>query len=87
MAQLDLFPNVEAPVSTTPSVEHVRARVEAVLEALRTASVWPWSERETARWKIVLPQMTDWLPPEERDAARREFAGFIDRFERPLAAQ
>jgi hypothetical protein len=87
MAQLELFPPIEAPVSTTPSVDAVRARIEAVLATLRAAAALPWTARETARWKLVLPQMTDWLPPEERDAARHEFARLMEKFERPMAAE
>lgn len=87
MAQLELFPRIETPVSTTPSVESVRARIEFVLETLRTANTLPWTLREAARWKLVLPQMTDWLPPEERDSARREFSRLMEDFERPLAAE
>jgi hypothetical protein len=87
MSQLELFTHVAPPVSTTPTVESVRVRIEAVLETLRKASVPPWTARETARWKLVLPQMADWLPPEEGDAARREFATLIGKFEIPLAAE
>jgi hypothetical protein len=85
MTQMDLFAHPEAAPPTTPSVESVRARVATVLETLRDAATLPWTAREAARWKLVLPQMADWLPPEERDAARREFSGLMERFERPLA--
>ena len=57
----------------------MRARLEAVLAPLRSASEPPWSAKETARWKLVFPQMADWLPPEERDAVRAEFAALIQR--------
>jgi hypothetical protein len=87
MAQLELFTHVEPPVSTTPTAESVRARIDAVLETLSKATVLPWTAKEAARWKLVLPQMADWLPPEERDTARREFAKLLGQFERPLAAE
>ncbi|HEY5107182.1 MAG TPA: hypothetical protein VII73_10495 [Caulobacteraceae bacterium] len=79
MTQLELFAQPIVTVSTTPKVESVRARLEAVLAPLRSASELPWSERETARWKLIFPQMAGWLPPEERDAVRAEFASLIQR--------
>jgi len=81
VSQLELFEQPVVRVSTTPSVESVRARLEAVLAALRSASGLPWSEREAARWKLIFPQMAGWLPAEERNAARAEFAGLIERLE------
>jgi hypothetical protein len=77
MSQLELFAQPVSAVSTVPTVESVRARLEAVLAPLRSASELPWSAKETARWKLVVPQMADWLPPEERDAVRAEFEALI----------
>jgi hypothetical protein len=79
MGQLELFAQPALTVSTVPSVESVRARLEAILAPLRTASEPRWSAKETARWKLVVPQMADWLPPDERDAVRAEFARLIQR--------
>jgi hypothetical protein len=87
MAQLELFPQVSEAVSTTPTVESVRARIDAVLTQLRTATHPPWTARETARWKLIVPQMADWLPSEERDMVCLEFARLIGHFEMPLAAE
>ncbi|HEY5072853.1 MAG TPA: hypothetical protein VII63_12575 [Caulobacteraceae bacterium] len=80
MGQLDLFPEVHAASSTTPTVESVRARIEPVLDALRSSHAMPWSAKEAAMWRVVLPQMANWLPAEERDAVRAEFAALIRRF-------
>ena len=80
MDQLELFEQpaaVSAPV--VPTVESVRRRIEAVLAPLRAAGPVPWSAKETARWRLVIPQMADWLPAEERAAVRAEFARLIDR--------
>ena len=60
----------------------VRARIEAVMARLRGKTA-AWSAKEAALWKVVIPQMADWLPPEERDAARAEFAALMRRLETP----
>jgi len=77
MAQLELFAQPAAPVATAPTVESVRARLEAVLAPLRSGSEPSWSARDAARWKLVVPQMADWLPPQEREAVRAEFAALV----------
>jgi hypothetical protein len=80
MAQLDLFPRAEEePVSFAPSIEDVRARIDAVLVRLRSSA--PCSAKESALWKVIIPQMANWLPPDERDAKRREFARLIGALE------
>jgi len=77
MSQLELFAQSTAVVSPMPSVASVRARVEKVLNELRSADAPPWSAKELARWKVVVPQMADWLPVDEGDAVRAEFARLL----------
>jgi hypothetical protein len=78
MSQLDLFPEAAAPpVSTIPSIESVRARIEKIMAALRQPGGPGWTVKEGALWRVVLPQMTNWLPPAERDATRAEFERLI----------
>lgn len=81
MSQLMLFEELTAPVSTVPSVEAVRARLQSVLETLRSAPTLPWSAKEAARWKLVVPQMADWLPADEQEAVRAEFATLVHRLD------
>lgn len=81
MSQLELFAQSSVAVSAVPTAESVRARLEAVLALLRVASELPWSPREAARWKVIVPQMVDWLPPEEQEAVRMEFAVHVQRLE------
>ena len=80
MSQMDLFPQaftVEPPV---PSIEMVRARLERVLQALRASTrELPFTERELAYWEVVTPQMSNWLPPEEREAICVEFSNHLSR--------
>jgi hypothetical protein len=80
VAQLELFAQPAASVATAPTVESARARLEAVLTALRSGSAASWTSREAARWKVVVPQMADWLPAAEGDVVRAEFAALIERF-------
>ena len=67
--------------ATVPTVDAVRARLEAVLAQLRAAAEPPWSDKEAARWKLIVPQMADWLPPEEGESVRAEFAALIQRLD------
>ena len=82
MAQLELFAQPDVAVSTVPTVESVRGRLDAVLRLLRSASELPWSAKETARWKVVFPQMADWLPENERHEVREEFVRLIEALPR-----
>jgi hypothetical protein len=79
MSQLELFSQPSVAVQAVPTVESVRERIEAVLGRLRGASVMPLSAKESARWAVVLPQMTDWLPPEEKAAVCAEFEAHLAR--------
>lgn len=84
MAQLELFAEPDVTHSSIPTVESIRVRLDRVLTPLRSASEFPWTGKEAARWKLVVPQMAEWLPTEERDAVRAEFAALIQRFETQL---
>lgn len=73
MTQFELFQRSERATSATPSVDKVRARIDAVLAQLESADALPWTESELQHWSVVLPQMTNWLPPEEAEIARSRF--------------
>lgn len=80
--QLSLFGS-DAPSPLVPSVipdaELVRRRLNAVLTTARAAHQMPWSERDTRMWRTVFPQMANWLPDDEADQLRFEFAQEIER--------
>jgi len=42
----------------------------------------PWPEREARMWQIAFPQMTNWLPPDEGDQLKFEFAQEMQRLAR-----
>lgn len=39
----------------------------------------PWSERDAGMWQTVFPNMAKWLPDDEADQLRLEFAQEIER--------
>jgi hypothetical protein len=69
-----------APVqSFTPDPERVRRRLNALLDTARQAKAMPWSERDARMWQTVFPQMANWLPDEEANQLRFEFAQEVER--------
>lgn len=68
-----------APPSHLPDPEEIRARLHALLAKARAAERMPWDERKARMWQIVFPQMANWLPDDERDQLRFEFAQEIER--------
>jgi hypothetical protein len=89
--QTDLFgtqPDLFGPPpkqSYAPSLEKVRAEVNKVLEKARIAKDMPWTAKEVAFWKTVFPQMTNWLPEDERELVRSAFWEEINRLEAATA--
>jgi hypothetical protein len=62
-----------------PDPETVRRRLKSLLEKARTAQKMPWSERDARMWQTVFPNMAKWLPADEADQLRREFAREMER--------
>jgi hypothetical protein len=57
-----------------PDPEKVRQRLKSLLGEARSAEKMPWSERDARMWQIVFPNMANWLPDEEAEQLRFEFA-------------
>src|SRR5690606_21158659 len=71
---------MEAPRrSTFPDPETVRRRLRSLLDKARSAETMPWSERDARMWQTVFPNMANWLPDEEADQLRFEFAQEMER--------
>jgi hypothetical protein len=68
--------------SSVPDPETVRLRLKSLLEKARSAEKMPWSERDARMWQTVFPNMAKWLPEEEADQLRFEFAQEIERLKR-----
>ena len=82
--QLSLFGEgenrLQPPVrSYLPDPEKVRQRMIAVLEKARSDQTMPWSERDARMWQTIFPNMANWLPEEEANRLRLEFAYEMER--------
>ena len=70
-----------------PDRDEVRRELYDVLAEARCAiDECPWDERTFKYHKVVFPQMANWLPEQERDQLRFEFAREVERIELLLAA-
>ena len=85
MSQFEMFATTAQPVSTVPSADQVRARLEAMLNGLRGAEALPLTDKQLRFWQTVVPQMTNWLPAEEKASVCAEFDGHIARLTRKAA--
>jgi hypothetical protein len=66
----------------SPDPDKVRLRLKAVIEKARSAEKMPWSERDARVWQIVFPNMANWLPHDEAEQLRFEFAQEMERLNR-----
>jgi hypothetical protein len=62
-----------------PEPEDVRQRLHTLLAVARQAQAMPWPERDARMWQTVFPQMANWLPEDEANQLRFEFAQEIER--------
>ena len=69
----------QAVPSTLPDPAAIRVKLTAVLTTARQASTMPWKERDARMWQTVFPNMSKWLPDDERDQLCFEFAKEIER--------
>ena len=71
---------LQAPVrSYLPDPEEVRRRMLAVLAKARAAERMPWSEKDARMWQTIFPNMANWLPADEANQLRLEFAREMER--------
>jgi hypothetical protein len=81
-AQGSLFGDggMAAPARTSaPDPQAIRSRLGRLIETLREAESMPLSDKDMRMWQTVVPNMTRWLPDDEADAIRSEFASEMDR--------
>jgi len=74
----DRIPN-PPPSSHLPDPDDIRRRLHVLLAKAREAETMPWDERKARMWQIVFPQMANWLPDDEADQLRFEFAQEMQR--------
>ncbi len=84
-AQISLFGDGEDRIphpkaqEFVPDIPRIRRRLLAALEAARAAPAIPWPEKERRMWQTVFPNMSKWLPDDERDQLCFEFAAELER--------
>jgi hypothetical protein len=65
-----------------PDPEIIRRRLKSLVEKVQSAKTMPWSERDARMWQTVFPNMAKWLPDDEADQLRFEFAREMKRLKR-----
>ncbi len=86
MSQLDMFGSAAKPGPKTPTPEDVRPELSEVLDRLRASDTMPLSPKDLRFWRTVFPQMSVWLPEDERRAMCTSFAIELARLEKSAAA-
>lgn len=62
-----------------PDPEDIRRRLNALLDTARKADRMPWPEKRARVWQIIFPNMANWLPEDEANQLRFEFAAEMER--------
>ncbi len=85
--QLGLGLEDTRPDPTKVDPEEVRQELRALLELARSSrDAAPWDRRTHRYHQVVFPQMANWLPDDEANQLRFEFAKELERIEALLAA-
>lgn len=74
----DRIPHPARP-DIAPNPDRVRDKLHAILATARAAPGEPWPEKKQRLWQTVFPNMANWLPEEEANQLRFEFAREIER--------
>ncbi len=85
MSQLDMFGPSLRSAPKVPSAEDVRPELSEVLDRLRNSETVPLSPKELRFWRTVFPQMSRWLPDDERLAICAAFAAELSRLKKRAA--
>jgi hypothetical protein len=83
-AQGELFAAPAEP-AYRPNLDKVRARLEKLLAEARAAQTMPWEPSQLSLYRLIFPQMTNWLPDEEAFQYRMNFDQELERLEGPDA--
>jgi hypothetical protein len=79
-SQLDMFGAPPAQ-SYDPDPARVRAELMDILAKARAAPAEPWDPREASLYRVIFPQMANWLPEAEARRLRLAFAAELARLE------
>uniref|UniRef100_Q07RK4 Uncharacterized protein n=1 Tax=Rhodopseudomonas palustris (strain BisA53) TaxID=316055 RepID=Q07RK4_RHOP5 len=61
--------------------DEVRAELLKILAEARAAKTLPWAPSKAALYRTVFPQMANWLPDDEANQLRFEFASELARLD------
>jgi hypothetical protein len=61
--------------------DEVRAELLQILAEARAAKTLPWAPGKAALYRTVFPQMANWLPDDEANQLRFEFASELARLD------
>jgi hypothetical protein len=64
-----------------PDPAGVRRRLEDLLAEMRAAERLEWEDTVARAWRLIVPQMTNWLPDDERARICAEFDREIARLD------
>jgi hypothetical protein len=79
--QPELFSDDVASPVYRPDPDRVRARLNRILAAARTARAMPWEPARVSLYRTIFPQMTQCLPADEAAQLRFAFAEDLERLE------
>jgi len=79
--QPDLFGEDAPTPEYRPDPDSVRAELYKILAEARAAQKLPWEPNTVLLYRTIFPQMTNWLPDEERGQLHFEFETEIKRLE------
>lgn len=78
--QGELFSACHATPQVVPvTPDSVREKMLGILAQLRAAERMPWSDRKARINEVIFPQMANWLPEDEANQLRFEFAREMER--------
>lgn len=61
------------------NADTVRVKMLMLLETARSAEAMPWPPRKARVYETIFPQMANWLPEDEAEQLRFEFAQEMER--------
>lgn len=77
--QSDLLEQNYKPYVVHPDPNRVRARLQKILAEAKAAQRIPWDSYHDGLYRVIFPQMTRCLPPEEASQLCLEFEAELER--------
>lgn len=71
----------------TPKPDDVRRRLKGIIRKLRESDELPFSMNDFRSWRVVVPQMSRWLPEDEAAELKQAFFREHDRWRDRLGTE